>query len=612
MVDDSLWSSITAFENQFDPTSIGSSLVWPDSADLFQSLISGDGTNSWSQAMSGGFPLMQLPSEFSTINRTLNYTNGGSEAVEDGQRAVETTSTLLNETIHKVTGRVDLSKLTPRFLDSSLHMFFTRFVPIMPVIHRPTFVYRECSAPLLLNAIALGSLFIGSDDATDTGEVLWRLAHTAIATAWPDMISHRGEYDSCSGVQLVLTALLSQAYASLSRNQTLRTTSQTFYGLSMHWAQYCGLYEITQHEVKVPQLQDSIQVKQNAWKTWVAQETRLRTLLGLCVIDGVVSQFSGNLVNTWLATKYLPLASDDDAFEAETVDEWIEVMNARRKGEQEVTMRFCNLYPSLLRQEARAVQPFRLSNLFNTKVVLEILAALANDMQRTERGRAGLGVNTEILQALGTLRRYLWQSASLRFADKSIALIRWHSLCLDNVVSTARGARRMCKHFGVAQNIFGGRKRQEPVRIEPLRWTRDVAARKCLLHALEIHRIASQVPLGTMHDTCLPGALFAAATTYSSFALPGVSKVLVPTVVNWDTVVMYGQGGENARSDAQQKDDTLAFLRNRGGVSMSGWVSRNLAYELGSIRILLHNLSQHWGVAREMEQVIVEWELRCG
>lgn len=41
-------------------------------------------------------------------------------------------------------------------------------MPILPLVHRPTFVYRDCSAPLLLNAIALGSLFLGTEDATET------------------------------------------------------------------------------------------------------------------------------------------------------------------------------------------------------------------------------------------------------------------------------------------------------------------------------------------------------------------------------------------------------------------------------------------------------------
>jgi hypothetical protein len=40
-------------------------------------------------------------------------------------------------------------------------MFFGRFIPTFPVLHRATFVFRECTQPLLLNAMAIGSLYLG-------------------------------------------------------------------------------------------------------------------------------------------------------------------------------------------------------------------------------------------------------------------------------------------------------------------------------------------------------------------------------------------------------------------------------------------------------------------
>jgi Fungal specific transcription factor domain len=95
-------------------------------------------------------------------------------------------------------------------------MFFTRFNQRFPVLHRPTFVFKELTHPLLLNAIALGSLFMGPEHVAK-GEALWRLAHTAVATSWSSLITHRGPYDACSGIQLVLTALLGQIYAALSK-----------------------------------------------------------------------------------------------------------------------------------------------------------------------------------------------------------------------------------------------------------------------------------------------------------------------------------------------------------------------------------------------------------
>ncbi|KAF9878442.1 cytochrome P450 [Colletotrichum karsti] len=397
-----------------------------------------------------------------------------------------------------------------------------------------------------------------------------------------------------SGVELVLTALLSQIYAALSRNRTLRMTSQTFYGLSMHWAQYCGMYDVVPSRQPVPQLHDPIEVKMQAWRSWAARETQLRTLLGLCVIDGVVSQFSGNLVNTWSATNSLPLSADEEAFAADTVDNWIHVMTVRDRNHSPRPERFSDLHQLLASEGSQSNPVYCLPGLLNIRIVLEILASLTTDFERTTRG-AEAAQKLAAVKAMVTLRRHISQSTGLTAADKTIGLLRWHAVCLDLVVSTARGARRMCYHYNITQHIFGGKKREEPSRIDPDKWTRGLRARKCLLHALEIHKIASEVPLGIIHDTCLPGALFAAATTYSSFALPGVSKIIVPASVDWGTVILCGLDDASETSIAQASDqatDTLAFLNNVGEGRTTG-------------------LSQHWGVTQEMEEVVGAWEARC-
>jgi hypothetical protein len=58
-----------------------------------------------------------------------------------------------------------LPELNPAFLDGCLQAYFSHFNIYFPILHRPTFVYRDCSPSLILNAIALGSLFIGTNDA---------------------------------------------------------------------------------------------------------------------------------------------------------------------------------------------------------------------------------------------------------------------------------------------------------------------------------------------------------------------------------------------------------------------------------------------------------------
>jgi hypothetical protein len=61
------------------------------------------------------------------------------------------------------------------------------------------------------------SYLLDSADPYLQGEALWRLAHTAVATSWQSLITHRGPYDACKGVQLLVTALLGQIYGALSK-----------------------------------------------------------------------------------------------------------------------------------------------------------------------------------------------------------------------------------------------------------------------------------------------------------------------------------------------------------------------------------------------------------
>ena len=59
--------------------------------------------------------------------------------------------------------QADVTGLTPVYLDGCLHMFFENFIPLFPVVHKATFVFQEWTHTLLLNAIALGSLFMGGE-----------------------------------------------------------------------------------------------------------------------------------------------------------------------------------------------------------------------------------------------------------------------------------------------------------------------------------------------------------------------------------------------------------------------------------------------------------------
>lgn len=400
----------------------------------------------------------------------------------------------------------------------------------------------------------------------------------------------------------------------------MRMTSQTFYGLSMHWARYCGMFEsATKDDIQLPHESDSLERKTHYWKLWVGRESQLRILLGLYVIDGVVSQYSGNGFGTpWPTISTLPLPASDAAFNATCPDKWLSSMGDIDI--QRPTDRLNDLCYRFFTPQSRdhddqfAIMLEQELELFNTKIALEILYCLATASKRTERPPVGIPSKLEVSRALCTIRRHILNNSTLSPTERSIALLRWHSICLDTITSTAHGARRMCYQFGLTQHIFGGLTRQE-TGINPHRWIQGPNARKCLLHSFAIQDIASHMPLGVAQDVYLPGGLFAAATTYSSFALASTLKMAIPSSVDWDVVLLSGFDGHaipttDAAGVSKSTRGTAMFIQGILSPLDGECEVHNLLYDLTSIKTLLRAMSVHWGVAREMEEVIDAWTQR--
>ena len=98
------------------------------------------------------------------------------------------------------------------------------------ILHRPTFDTKLAIAPLLLNLVAIGSLFYGTKAARARGQVLWSLAHKGVASA----VSLAGLL-----LQVLLTLILSvnqsmsvgKAYTAQRRIRSYRRRSTRSYGL---------------------------------------------------------------------------------------------------------------------------------------------------------------------------------------------------------------------------------------------------------------------------------------------------------------------------------------------------------------------------------------------
>jgi len=598
-MDPSLINDFAAFDHQ---------LEWPESEHLLQSILASD-LASWS------LPFDPLPlasastSTFTDVPFSVSDPEFNVPSGRGGHRAVQDLSRMINNIPNSVA--VDPESFTSIFLDQCFHEFFESFLPTFPVIHRPTFVFRECSHPLLLNAIALGSLFLTRKDALAKGEALWRLAHTAVATSWQTLMIHQGRHDSRPGSQLVLTAVLGQAYAMLSGNPSLRTTSHVFHPLGIAWALHCGLHEVELGATGIiDPLTASEEEKTTKWKSWAANMTAARALLAHYILDGQLSHYSGRATGSRHTLVKLDSALPEAIFEAGTAAEWIELMSTTRRA-----ISFREVYQCLFAvdDERCSVLMQQVSSSMSWTIMLEGLQSLAMESRESEGLGIGLppkkDIHTALIRVYGFISSY--PTNHLQSAD---ALIRWQLLCLEQCVSISQLCRALCQEHQIPQNIYGPALPSGPITM-PLgrsvrNWTLQVhSGRAALMHAVAIQTCLERLRVENAHGMVVPAAIFAATTVLAAFAISGTYSIMMPKQPNWAEVL--GPGEVMATNPSS---DTMCFLTGSQPSSdtpMDNWSSRNFLYDINTMQSLLRRLCIQWRIAVDMDQIIDKWTALC-
>lgn len=598
-IDPLLNNDFAAFDHQ---------LEWPESEHLLQSILSSDLT-SWA------LPFDSLPlasASTSTVTReTFSVSDPGinESSGRGGQRAVQDLSRMINNIPNSVA--VDPESFTSIFLDQCFHEFFESFLPSFPVIHRPTFVFRECSHPLLLNAIALGSLFLTRKDALAKGEALWRLAHTAVATSWQTLMVHQGCYDSRPGLQLVLTAVLGQAYAMLSGNASLRTTSHVFHPLGIAWALHCGLHEVELGTTNIVNpLTASEEEKTTKWKSWAANMMAARALLAHYILDGQLSHYSGRATGSRHTLVKLDSALPEAIFEAGTAAEWIELMSTTRPA-----ISFREVYQCLFTadDERCSAQLQQVSSSMSWTVILEGLQSLAMESRESEGLGVGLPPEKDIHIALIRVHNCL-SSHSTNHLQAADALIRWQLLCLEQCVSISQLCRALCQEHQISQNIYGPAIPSGPISMPLGRSVRSwisqlYSSRAALMHAVAIQACLERLSVENAHGIVVPAAIFAATTVFAAFAISGTYSIMMPKQPNWMEVLSSNEVTAN-----DTRSDTMCFLTGRQPPShnlVTAWSARNFLYDINTMQSLLRRLCIQWRIATDLDQIIDKWTALC-
>ncbi|PCG91812.1 Transcription factor [Penicillium occitanis (nom. inval.)] len=536
----------------------------------------------------------------------------GDNAYEASKMAVRQISTIINDLCRTLNSDAETTGVTSDFFDACMHEYFERVLPSFPVLHAPTFQAQDCISPLLLNILALGSLFVTMPGSNEKGEIIWRLAHTAVATSWQSLMSRKGPYDSCHGVQLVLAALLGQTYALLSNNPSIRTTAFVFHGLGFYWARTSGMYNWFSFPLEdIPTNDAPKEEKMCRWKTWAAKETQRRAILGHYILDGLIAQSSGSAPSTRHVINSIGTACREATFSAQTVEEWIVEMQSSVAVEQPIS----SIYASLLSPEYIS-SPIPLSE-FSISVVLEGLQSLVSDLHEATPPAIGITSQREIIYALINLYEGNIVTVGLRPAPECLPLLlRWHTISLElNAPSTALFQSICSTHKSLklsSQGPMNNHIQQKPIDLH--RWSKSAAGMRALLHAIAIKQLLCDIPPSRALAPHIPNAIFASAIIFSAMCLCGIFTIRLPTHFRWQdawgTVLnqsppVYSPLGLSVGGHEEKEtsaDDVLENLDAGGTMPMK---TVPLLNDINFLQLSLKTtIASRWTLSAEMDDII--------
>ncbi|KAJ9113662.1 hypothetical protein QFC22_005971 [Naganishia vaughanmartiniae] len=503
------------------------------------------------------------------------------------------------------------SPLSSGFLDLCLTSFFTRFLPTFNVVHRPTFSVRQAPAPLLINMIALGSLYVPSLDAKEKGEALWRLVYKGVGASWDRLMELRnGPHDHTKGTPLVQTIMLGQLFAALSSKQSVRRSPFTFQGLGLRIARLCGMYlnPNIACDIDLPSDGCSEAELDIAWRTWAARETQLRALLGSMVVDG---QFM-SLFHTGTTVRHLcnefPASCPDALWNAVTAVQWRDQVKAHT--DVQVLRRkqsFASVYRKLLDEQHGGLDislHYPLPTLGKATLIVGLSSVIADCRESRQLDQIyGQHPPLVLVTALRRLYRQLLQGVSNPV--ESIGLrMGWHDLCLQFLLSQSvdKASMRATANRppAVPDNL--------PVCDETYSYTRTSVGRRILLHANAIRQLAEQFPFSAMTSPqfFIPRFCHVAALSLLGYIKGNKEKTgthrtydLTTREVDWDALGSFGFSPSDRLTSYDSHSSTSIdkeFISEGGIVELNGHPLQE--EDLANFVIWLKSFGNIYGIAQ--------------
>ncbi|KAJ9144672.1 Early growth response protein [Pleurostoma richardsiae] len=411
-------------------------------------------------------------------------------------------------------------------LNICIQMYFTRFNPIFPIVHAPTFRPSAKSSLLLLSICSLGSLFIGSSHAAIQGQKIFERLNKAILASWDNVIS-RGRSETLAMTQ---AGLIGQTFGMLSGRPSNLLLVQAFHGTVITWARRCGAFQPRRSREEICDMIDHD--LDRAWKAWVQAEEQSRVAAALYIHDAELSTLFHVEPLMRPSTSKLPFISSNDLWLAPTAEAWKAIFCDKASRDTDPPQNLSSGDPDCAMETPTPSPIVQEQAHFGAYCELEGIAVSILNAKELGTWPATLPQLEQAL--LGFFDKYL-KSISGAAGDPFYIEVLWHatfiSLFTDlnqlEMSSGRDGYERAQRHVNYAKT-----------------WARSADGRRCALHGALILRKLENMPIGAEPAIHVPRVLYCAALV-------------------WYCYTEFGQGddGDDDAGTAAQREEFPEFER---------------------------------------------------
>lgn len=443
--------------------------------------------------------------------------------------------------------RADLSqRLQPRMHDGALpsseqlnlfaKLYFSRFHPLFPVVHAPSFKPTLENSLLFISICSVGSLFVGSSYAIAQGVQLFERLNKAILASWESVLAH-----SCSdALSMVQAGIIGQTYAVLSGRPKDLVLADVLHGTVMAWTR-----ESNKNALPSPIRSDDMTWNgtnvDEQWSRWIDHEQRRRVEIALNIHDAeLASLLHHEPIRKHRLSPYPHLASDT-LFMAPTATSW-----AQHYKQSSDHSAFPGLFDDPL-QDAGGDSKFGAYGVLESIHASVIEARHSNSFNEHESKR------------LSNLLMRWWRRYSVHFVededeDPFSLPVLWHSVYMAiyaDMDLLERASGRDGKPAATTAHLL----------VRP--WANTLDASKCLAHALLVQRYLERMRVSSEPAIHVPRALFHAALSWLCFTRIGGQQSI--NLKAFDAPEIQLLGSDTALHEAQGQafgDSTFADVNH--------------------------------------------------